>query len=619
MGIAGTLGVGLLGVGLAGVGTPALAYDWTRTCLDIPSDQGFALKVAVGPDGEVHLARIQRVLGNLMHSRVAPDGQVTSSQVAAGISNFGVTEVKALDIEIFGGVPHLCHYEVRADRISVAIGSGQPGGGFTSEVVFAGPGARDGCALFSVGGRVGVAYNTAEGLQVALRVGPNQWASETVDRGRIGLEVDAATLDNGEVVLAHREEPGWELRLSVRGLNGAWRTFVAPRFGPEWGQSPSIVPGTLGTWRVYHGVRPMDSDNGVVRSAVTAAGRVDSAIVSGADAVGGTLAAGDFVEGEAVLARELRRSALFGATDGLQFYDAAGRDTLASHSAAEQRHRYQFLNARRDPFGLPVLGVYVERSPFAGQQAGAFICLWRPTDTDADRVPDSEEARIGTRIDVADTDGDGVSDGIEYLVDRTDPRGPGELPPLDAGPLPDVGVGLDAFVPPADMAPRNDAAPPQDQGQPPADRGPTPDATLDQGLRDVGGDAEAETDGAPPGDGGEPADGGEPGDGARDGGTEDQGPGEDGAVEDRGGPDARPPRDARPPQPDADDRPQDFGRVDARPPRTDAGLTEDTAAEPGGCAVTADANPSAPGAGWALAGLLGLLVRRRRRLGATAP
>lgn len=592
---------------------PAVAYDWTYSCLDVPSDQGFALRLAVGPDGELHLARLQRVVGNLQYTRVGPDNVTASQLVAGGISNFGANEVSGVDVELFGGVPHLCFYDVRQDRISVAIGSAMPGGAFNTEVVFAGPGAHDDCALFTVGGRVGVAFNTNAGLQVAMRVGANQWVREAVDAGRNGHDVDAATLDNGEVVLAHREEPGWDLRISIRGLNGAWRTLAVPRVGPEWAQTPSVVPVAGGAFRVFHGLRPQDSDNGLVRTSVSAAGAIASEIISGADAVGGTLMAGRFVEGEAVLTRELRRSALFGANDGLQFYDEAGRDTLASHSAAEQRRKYQFINARRDPFGLPVLAMYDERSPFAGQQAGAFVCLYRPTDTDADRIPDSEEARIGTRIDQADTDGDGVSDGIEYLVDRTDPRGPGDLPPLDAGVLPDVGVGPDAFVPPVDAGPLPDAGPvpdaalPMDQGPPPADRG------VDRGADAAPLDA-SPADRGPRQDAAAGEDGGETADALIDADVEtDLGGDLDGGVDDATpGTDATPRRDARTPRPDAERR-LDFGRVDARAPRADAdALPEDDTAA-GGCSATSTGSTPAGGTlAGALLALCGLRRRRRR-------
>jgi MYXO-CTERM domain-containing protein len=437
--------------------------------------------------------------------------------------------------------------------------------------------------------------------------------------------VDAATLESGAVVLAHRDEPGWDLRLSERALDGAWRTRTVPRFGPEWGQVPSIVPGENGAFRVFHGLRPGTSDSGLVRTAVSAAGAIASEVISGADAVGGALSAGHFVEGEAVLARELRRSALFGANDGLQIYDEAGRDTLASHSAAEQRRKYQFINARRDPFGLPVLAVYDERSPFAGQQAGAFVCLWRPTDTDFDRIPDSEEARLGTLPAVADTDGDGVPDGIEYLVDRTDPTGPGDLPPVDAGVLPDVGVGMDAFEPPADAGPAPDQGPAPDaarpdQSLPPLDRGPDPDAVADRGpldanLSDAAADADLSGDlgrdlgrdlGVDPDDGIEP-DRGSAADATAADATADMGSSGDASTLDAGLQ-----RDAHAPRPDAE-LPRDFGYVDARVRPADSGPGEDLAPGASGCASWPD---SAPGTGggplaWALL-ILGGLTRRRR-------
>ena len=49
------------------------------------------------------------------------------------------------------------------------------------------------------------------------------------------------------------------------------------------------------------------------------------------------------------------------------------------------------------------------------------VCFYRPIDSDNDRVPDYEENARGTNPDVADSDGDGRSDGEEILIDGTDP------------------------------------------------------------------------------------------------------------------------------------------------------------------------------------------------------
>ena len=45
-------------------------------------------------------------------------------------------------------------------------------------------------------------------------------------------------------------------------------------------------------------------------------------------------------------------------------------------------------------------------------------------DPDNDGLPNDEEARLGTNPNVADTDGDGVPDGEEVLLDGTSPTNP---------------------------------------------------------------------------------------------------------------------------------------------------------------------------------------------------
>ncbi|MBI5466256.1 MAG: hypothetical protein HY974_03130 [Candidatus Kerfeldbacteria bacterium] len=47
------------------------------------------------------------------------------------------------------------------------------------------------------------------------------------------------------------------------------------------------------------------------------------------------------------------------------------------------------------------------------------------TDTDADGLPDKLEEALGSNPALADTDGDGVSDGDEALKNNTNPRGTG--------------------------------------------------------------------------------------------------------------------------------------------------------------------------------------------------
>lgn len=45
-------------------------------------------------------------------------------------------------------------------------------------------------------------------------------------------------------------------------------------------------------------------------------------------------------------------------------------------------------------------------------------------DTDHDTLSDDDERQLGTKPDVADTDGDGLSDGVEAILTKTDPKNP---------------------------------------------------------------------------------------------------------------------------------------------------------------------------------------------------
>ena len=71
-----------------------------------------------------------------------------------------------------------------------------------------------------------------------------------------------------------------------------------------------------------------------------------------------------------------------------------------------------------DPFGLPVIAFVDE---FAGRPNNlkVRVCFWRPRDTDRDRILDEIEAELGTNPEIADTDGDGRSDGETCRHDPT--------------------------------------------------------------------------------------------------------------------------------------------------------------------------------------------------------
>ena len=76
-----------------------------------------------------------------------------------------------------------------------------------------------------------------------------------------------------------------------------------------------------------------------------------------------------------------------------------------------------------DPFGLPIIAFADEGGAFGDDGFGR-VCFYRPNDLDQDHVPDVIELEQGTNPDVADTDGDGRSDGEEILIDFTDPLAP---------------------------------------------------------------------------------------------------------------------------------------------------------------------------------------------------
>ncbi len=179
---------------------------------------------------------------------------------------------------------------------------------------------------------------------------------------------------------------------------------------------------------VFHGVRPnqLDADSDVLL--LRTFGQLGGAFATeqfNESNVGGYVgaAAGPPLT---VFTRRYSRSALFGAEDALYMFRGRGYDTtrLELSGSQGQRHRYRYLSAAHDAFGLPVLAYLDERAAFFGDPAEAPTCIYRPTDADQDGLPDEVEPQFGTRVDDADTDGDGRTDGQEVLVDGTDPTVP---------------------------------------------------------------------------------------------------------------------------------------------------------------------------------------------------
>jgi hypothetical protein len=207
--------------------------------------------------------------------------------------------------------------------------------------------------------------------------------------------------------------------------------------------------------------------------------------------VGGSVGADGRDGAFRVAARGLQRSALFGSEDSLRLFEGLPNDSsstaIETWSSNSPRHLFQNVTLALGPGGEPLIAYLVDVAPSFGSAGGAFVCLTRPVDTDSDRLPDATERQLGSDPTRADSDGDGRSDGMQWLVDGdppTDvpapdaavPEPDAALPELDAAlPVPDAALPVpDAALPAPDAAlPAPDAALPE-----PDAALPEPDATL---------------------------------------------------------------------------------------------------------------------------------------------
>ncbi len=395
-----------------------------RSCLP-DNDIEVALSMVVDPVGTPHLARVARVLGDLIYTVVDVDGVPTDETVANGISLLGNDETRATDIVLFGGQPAICYHDARQDHLAIALRTGPAA--WRVEVVVAGADAGRYCDLELDGqGRLSVAYQNAGALHYATRTGQDAYVIEVADdnEARVGEHLDYTNF-GGVPVIAHHDPNAGTLRLSAR-LNAEWATaFTRPATPAGW--RPALVLDGNGL-QVLHGSVPDDPDlgsDGVLYLTTGSPVTLQLAtVVFDGDPVGGWVSAYRGSTDTIVFARERLRSALFGAQDALHVYtapDVGARNLLESSGNAQQRHSYLWLGSGGDPFGLPVLSYADRRGAFGADPGTSLVCLYRPLDTDRDRLPDSVELEIGTNPDDPDTDADGVDDGQELLIDGTDP------------------------------------------------------------------------------------------------------------------------------------------------------------------------------------------------------
>ncbi len=536
---------------------PAWGQGLERLCYD-DADGGGGLEMAVDPLGIVHVSRVRRATGDLIHSTVGPAGVLTDAIAAASVSLLAVDETTDTDIvtEPRTRRARICYYDGRLRALRVALE--QDDGTYTAETVAEGRRAGDSCALGLLGdGTLVLAFQQDGRLRFGRRAAGG-WDVVDADApagGNVGHEVDLHVQPDDSILMAHRDIAAARMRLTFRAPDGRFssETPESPDVGS--GVSPRVLgDGADGVW-VFHGIpsaRPdADSDGGLLvtqgrRGALRTMTFADDSI---GGAIGASAAGGHLV----VATREFRRSALFGMQDGVRLYpelpQSIGYDVLESSPHGDQRHTFRRLSVATGPLGLPAVAYVDHRVRFLDDPGGVRVCVWRPADRDVDGLPDDAEARYGADPDDPDSDGDGRLDGDEVLIDRTDPTGGGmALPPVDASLPPppvdaDVPPPVDADVPPpvdAGAPPRDaDAPPPRDAQAPGRDAAVDEDGALpeaDGALPEADGseaDARAEDAGATPG--GDAAPGGDAETPADDGATPDAAAPDGDAADESGG------------------------------------------------------------------------------------
>jgi len=401
----------------------------TRSCLD-DNNQFLGLDMHVDALGEIYISKGSIVQGHLYFSHVHRDTTQTRVRVASRVGMFPNSPLTDTSLVFHGGQPHICYRKARGGGLYVAQRDGQ-GDWSTNEVVDQGDAGAD-CALNILGGRLVMAYRQSGQLWFGERAPNGNWNLSRVDapaNGSVGHEL-ALLIHNNTPYIAHRDTANRSLRLTYR-VGNAWQSLAgsppANMAGQGTGYRPALVI-TNGQLSVLHGDVPLDPDLGsdgnlwISTTGVPPGARFQTEQFD-AEGHGGGQSVMTYETGFLAVARYRLRSALGFREDGLGLHkvtDSSIQRTLEHHSIADRRRTFTRLIIKPDPFGLPVIA-FADEGGAQGDNGFGRVCFYRPNDADGDHVPDAAELERGTNPDVADTDGDGRTDGEELLIDGTDP------------------------------------------------------------------------------------------------------------------------------------------------------------------------------------------------------
>jgi hypothetical protein len=404
----------------------------TRFCLE-DNNQFIGLDMYVDERGEIYVSKGSLVQGHLYFSHVHRDGTQTRTRIQSRIAIFPNRPLSDSDLIMFQGRPHVCFQNARLGGLYVSQRDANDQ--WTSLQVSEANDAGTECALGIHNGLLVMAYRQAGQLWFTQRMNDGNWQSRVVDApdgAQVGAELDLM-IDDNVPYISHRDETGGRFRLTFLSEQG-WQTHVGPAsangLGTGTGFRP-ILARVADQILVLYGNVPLTPDVSsdgnffVSQTSVPPSGQFRTEQLD-AEGHGGGQALFAYGSGYLAIGRYRLRSALGFREDGLNLYKLTETSTvrvLESHSAADRRRTFTRLSMQPDPFGLPIIAFADEGGAFGDDGFGR-VCFYRPSDLDQDHVPDVIELEQGTNPDIADTDGDGRSDGEEILIDFTDPLAP---------------------------------------------------------------------------------------------------------------------------------------------------------------------------------------------------
>lgn len=278
-----------------------------------------------------------------------------------------------------------------------------------------------------------VVYGSSRRQPYLIQGWQNTWTVQIIDNAfdDCGTHNAIASDANGRLVVAYFNNTKKRLVVAEKRANSSWSVETLNYLNHSLGKYPSISIDSSGTLyvsasRVLPSSMNQDMSFYYGKKSLGGAWELSEALSS---YMGGSTAISVSNLGKVLIsARQLRNSSIYGNAASTILADLlptgywSASEYVGNYSGESLLYDYSNIHLEHDKWGNPVLAFIFSRGAFQSSGAISPVRLYRSVDTDKDGIPDSKESQYGTSANKADTDGDGLIDGLEVLFYSTNPR-----------------------------------------------------------------------------------------------------------------------------------------------------------------------------------------------------